>query len=70
MKIAIQEVTRIYTFNGVNLPDVPGFEPHEIKDMYCGQYPDLVTAAISPPVISADGTTETYTFVRNVGTKG
>lgn len=70
MAIAIQQVTRVYTFNGVNLPDVAGFDPEEIKDMYSGQYPDLISAIVSPPVISADGTVETYEFIRNVGTKG
>lgn len=71
MTIALQQVARAFTFNGVNLPDPgPDFSPEEIKDIYSAQYPDLITALISPPVVNADGTTATYDFVRSVGTKG
>lgn len=69
MAIDVQKLTRKFTFNGANLPD-PGeaFTPEEVKDVYSNQYPDLSTAIVSEPTIS--GNVATYTFTRNVGTKG
>jgi PRTRC genetic system protein C len=69
MAIAIQKLTRKFTFNGANLPD-PGeaFTCDEVKDIYSNQYPDLSTAIVSEPTIAAG--VATYTFTRNVGTKG
>ena len=69
MAIAIQKLTRKFTFNGANLPD-PGeaFSPEEVKEIYSNQYPDLSTAIVNAPTISGD--VATYTFTRNVGTKG
>jgi PRTRC genetic system protein C len=69
MAIQAQQLTRKFTFNGVDLAD-PGaaFSPDEVKDLYSNQYPDLITAIISPPSIKDD--VATYTFARNVGTKG
>jgi len=69
MAIAITKLTRKFTFNGANLPD-PGeaFSPDEVKEIYSNQYPDLSTAIVSEPAISGD--VATYTFTRNVGTKG
>jgi PRTRC genetic system protein C len=69
MAIEIQKLTRKFTFNGTNLPDLgEAFSPDEVKDIYSNQYPDLSTAIVSEPVISGD--VATYTFTRNVGTKG
>jgi PRTRC genetic system protein C len=69
MAIEIKKLTRKFTFNGANLPD-PGeaFSPDEVKDIYSNQYPDLSTAIVSEPTIAAG--VATYTFTRNVGTKG
>jgi PRTRC genetic system protein C len=69
MTIEIKKLTRNFTFNGANLPD-PGetFSPDEVKDIYSNQYPDLSTAIVNEPNISGD--VATYTFTRNVGTKG
>jgi PRTRC genetic system protein C len=69
MAILVQKLTRKFTFNGANLPD-PGeaFSPEEVKDIYSNQYPDLSTAIVGEPLINDD--VATYTFTRNVGTKG
>jgi len=69
MTIEAKKLTRVFTFNGVNLPD-PGeaFSPEEVKELYSNQYPDLVTAIVGEPSIKDD--VATYTFTRNVGTKG
>lgn len=69
MTIQVQKLTRKFAFNGANLPD-PGeaFSPEEVKDIYSNQYPDLSTAIVNEPTISGD--VATYTFTRNVGTKG
>lgn len=69
MAIHAQQLTRKFFFNGVELPDPgPAFSPEEVKDIYSNQYPDLSTAIIDGPSIK-DGVA-TYTFKRNVGTKG
>lgn len=69
MTIQLTNVTRAFVFNGVNLNDPgPDFSPDEVRDIYSAQYPDLVTAVVGEPAIEGD--TATYTFVRNVGTKG
>lgn len=69
MTIQINKVQRAFVFNGVSLNDPgPDFSADEVRDIYTAQYPDLATAVVSDPVIEGD--TVTYTFVRNVGTKG
>lgn len=69
MAIEITKLTRKFSFNGADLPD-PGaaFTPDEVKDLYSNQYPDLSTAIVNEPSIKGD--VATYTFTRNVGTKG
>jgi PRTRC genetic system protein C len=69
MTIQAKTLIRKFTFNGVNLPDPgPNFSVDEVKDIYSNQYPDLATAIVNEPSISGD--VATYTFTRNVGTKG
>lgn len=69
MAIEIQTLVRTFTFNNVPLAD-PGdeFTAEEVKEMYSAQYPDLISALVQGPVMKDD--VATYTFVRNVGTKG
>jgi PRTRC genetic system protein C len=69
MSIEIIKLTRHFSFNGADLSD-PGeaFTPEDVKDLYSNQYPDLSTAIINEPIVK-DGVV-TYTFNRNVGTKG
>ncbi|WP_426172523.1 PRTRC system protein C [Pseudoduganella sp. R-34] len=69
MAIEVSKLSRKFNFNGVDLPD-PGasFTPDEVRDIYSNQYPDLATAIVNDPAI--DGDVATYSFSRNVGTKG
>lgn len=68
MTIEVQEITRSYRYNGINLPDVPGLSPRDIRDLYSAQYPELVSAEIETGEIN-NGKQE-ITFKRAVGTKG
>lgn len=68
MSIAIQEIRRVFRYNGITLPDVPGLEPREVRDLYSAQYPELVSAEVEAGEVR-DGTQE-FTFRKAVGTKG
>lgn len=69
MTITVQQAKRTFTYNGVDLPDPgPDFTPEDIKDIFSNQYPELTTALLQGPELKDDGVS--YTFVRNVGTKG
>lgn len=68
MAIEVQLIMRIFRYNGISLPDVPGMTPKEVRDLYSAQYPELVSAEIEAGEIS-NGNQE-YTFRRAVGTKG
>ena len=68
MSIAINEIRRVFRYNGVALPDVPGMEPKEVRDLYSAQYPELISAEIEAGEVR-DGVQE-YTFRKAVGTKG
>jgi PRTRC genetic system protein C len=60
---------RSFTYNGVKLPDPdPRMTPEEVKGIYCHQYPELATAAITGPEAAGDHLQ--YSFVRAIGTKG
>jgi len=68
MSIAINEIRRVFRYNGVQLPDVPGMEPREVRDLYSAQYPELISAEVEAGEVR-DGVQE-YTFRKAVGTKG
>jgi PRTRC genetic system protein C len=68
MSIAIQEIKRVFRYNGISLPDVPGLDPREVRDLYSAQYPELISAEIEAGEVR-DGTQE-FTFRKAVGTKG
>ncbi|MBK7901217.1 MAG: PRTRC system protein C [Azonexus sp.] len=68
MSIAINEIRRVFRYNGMQLPDVPGMEPKEVRDLYSTQYPELISAEIEAGEVR-DGVQE-YTFRKAVGTKG
>ena len=68
MSIAIQEIKRVFRYNGIALPDVPGLEPREVRDLYSAQYPELVSAEVEAGEVR-DGTQE-FVFRKAVGTKG
>lgn len=68
MTIEVNEIRRVFRYNGITLPDVPGMEPRDIRDLYSAQYPELISAEIEAGEI-ADGAQE-FTFRKAVGTKG
>lgn len=68
MTIEVTQIKRLYRYNGINLPDVPGMSPREIRDLYSAQYPELVSAEIEAGEIR--GGVQEITFKRAVGTKG
>ena len=68
MAIQVQAIRRRYLYNGVTLPDIPGHEPKDVRDIYSAQYPELLSADIEMGEVR-DGIQE-ITFKRAVGTKG
>ena len=68
MSIEIQQITRRYLYNGITLPDIPGHEPKDVRDIYGAQYPELLSADIQIAEV-ANGVQE-ITFKRAVGVKG
>src|SRR5687768_2531658 len=68
MAIEVTEVRRLYRYNGINLPDVPGMSARDIRDLYSAQYPELVSAEIEGGEIR-NGVQE-ISFKRAIGTKG
>ena len=68
MAIEVTQITRRYRYNGVSLPDIPGMEPKDVRDVYSAQYPELLSAEVEQGEIT-NGVQE-ITFKRAVGTKG
>ncbi|MGF7135999.1 PRTRC genetic system protein C [Paraburkholderia sp. EB58] len=69
MSISITTLLREFVYNGVSFVDPgPTFSPDEVRDLYSAQYPELTTAAIDGPEITAE--TARYTFRRAAGAKG
>lgn len=68
MTIEISEIRRIFRYNGMQLPDVPGMTPREVRDLYSAQYPELISAEVEAGEVW-NGVQE-YTFRKAVGTKG
>ncbi len=68
MTIAVNEIQRVFRYNGVALPDVPGMTPREVRDLYSAQYPELISAEVEAGEV-VNGVQE-YIFRKAVGTKG
>lgn len=68
MSIQVQAITRRFLYNGVTLPDIPGHEAREVRDIYSAQFPELLSADIEAGEVS-NGVQE-ITFKRAVGVKG
>lgn len=68
MSITIQEIKRVFRYNGITLPDVPGLDPREVRDLYSAQYPELISAEIEAGEVRAGA--QEFTFRKAVGTKG
>ena len=60
---------REYLYHGMKLPPPnPQMTPEQVREAYLITYPELATAAIEGPDISAEKMT--YRFVRAIGAKG
>ena len=68
MSMQVQIITRRDLYNGMTLPDIPGHEPKEVRDIYSAQFPELLSADIEAGEVS-NGVQE-ITFKRAVGVKG
>jgi PRTRC genetic system protein C len=69
MPISITKMTRLFTFNGIRLPDPnPSMSVDEVKSLYSAQYPELATAVVNGP--EAVGDKMRYSFERAIGSKG
>ncbi|MCL4182087.1 MAG: PRTRC system protein C [Burkholderiaceae bacterium] len=68
MSIEISPIKRVFRYNGIALPDVPGLEPREVRDLYSAQYPELVSAEVEAGEVR-NGEQE-FTFRKAVGVKG
>ena len=68
MSIEVNEIQRRFRYNGMLLPDVPGLEPREVRDLYSAQYQELMSADIE--VVEVARGVQDITFRRAVGTKG
>jgi PRTRC genetic system protein C len=67
--IKVQPLPRIFTYNGVTLPDPnPTLAPEQVREMYVPTYPEFTTAAIEGPAATDRGME--YTFIRALGAKG
>jgi PRTRC genetic system protein C len=69
MPLTITKMTRLFTFNGIRLPDPnPNMSVEEVKALYSAQYPELATAVVNGP--QAVGDKMRYSFERAIGSKG
>jgi PRTRC genetic system protein C len=69
MAVRIEALKRVFSFNGVKLPDPnPDFTVEQVRDIYVNTYPELATAAVEGPAAVHDAMQ--YTFVRAIGAKG
>lgn len=69
MAITIEEIPRVYRYNGVELPAPPGMAPRDVRDLHSAIYPELLSAEIVVADELVNGAQE-ITFRRTVGTKG
>jgi PRTRC genetic system protein C len=68
MSIEISPIRRVFRYNGIALPDVPGLDPREVRDLYSAQYPELVSAEVEAGEVR-NGEQE-FIFRKAVGVKG
>ncbi|KQP15168.1 PRTRC system protein C [Pseudorhodoferax sp. Leaf267] len=68
MSIDICPIQRTFRYNGITLPDIPGLEPREVRDLYSAQYPELLSAEVEAGEVR-NGVQE-FTFRKAVGVKG
>ena len=64
-----EAMTRRFYYLGLELPDLdPRLTPEQVRDAYCGLYPEITTATIEGPEV-VDGALK-FTLSRALGTKG
>lgn len=69
MTIAITVITRVFAYNGMELPDIDcSMSVAEVRDVYSAQYADLTTAEIVDHGI--ENGVHRYEFLKQVGDKG
>jgi PRTRC genetic system protein C len=69
MALTVAKMARLFSFNGVRLPDPnPKMTVDEVKALYAMRYPELATAVVNGP--EAVGDKMRYTFERAIGSKG
>lgn len=68
MAIEVTQVKRIFKYNGVSLPDVPGLSNEAIRDLYSAQYQELLSSEIQVGEVVRG--VQQIEFRRAVGTKG
>jgi PRTRC genetic system protein C len=68
MSIVVAALSRCFKYNGLTLPDIPGFTIEQVKEVYAAQYPELLTAEAQVGEV-VRGVQE-VAFKRAVGTKG
>lgn len=69
MAIQVNQLTRVFKYNGVSLPDPsPDMKPEEVRDLYSATYAELATAGVEGP--ETKGNQLIYSFRKAVGTKG
>jgi PRTRC genetic system protein C len=69
MIVTRNESGRVFTYNGIVLPDPsPEMSVEDVRDFYATQYPELANAAIEEPEPAGKATK--HAFTRKVGTKG
>lgn len=68
MTMEVKQLQRVFNYNGVSLPDIPGKTPDEIRQYYAGVYPELNNADVPVPEYTGDKVS--YNFGRTTGVKG
>jgi len=65
----IQQVTRKFFFDGIELPNIEQLTPEQIQEHYSTFYPEIVNAQIQNKGINEKGELH-YEFNLKVGVKG
>jgi PRTRC genetic system protein C len=68
-ELTIAPVTRLFRYNGIQLPDPsPDMTPEAVREMYADTHPEIMTATVDGPKF--EGNTMCFDFVRAVRDKG
>lgn len=64
----MKRLGRKFSYNNLELEDIPGLTPEEVMVEYSNVYPELTQAVVEGPEYTEDA--QVFTFRRAVGTKG